>query len=294
MIKEKIFILIITILILSFSICVHELGHYMVAKHMNVLVKEFSIGFGPTIYKFQKDETNYSLKVILYGGYNKFYDDNDSDIENLNLDKTKFYQNISWNDKLFILLGGITSNLIIGFLSLFIFTKLRGEPILNDSDDREKAKTLKEKQEYIQKTVSTITYKKLGMTNSIKYTFVKCYDFIKTGFDFIKNLFTNPRKNNNECEGIVSTIKVTDTLVTTDKVFIFLLTGLINLSLAIFNILPIPPLDGGKCLIVVLDHVIGHSELLTEVITICGCCLIAAFFTLGIKNDIKNYFTHHK
>ena len=42
--------LITFIAVLGFLIFIHELGHYMAAKHVGVRVETFSIGFPPTIY----------------------------------------------------------------------------------------------------------------------------------------------------------------------------------------------------------------------------------------------------
>ena len=45
--------------LLGFLIFIHELGHFLVAKLFNVKIKQFAIGFGPTIWKKQgKSHTN--------------------------------------------------------------------------------------------------------------------------------------------------------------------------------------------------------------------------------------------
>ena len=50
-------------------VMVHEFGHFITAKMFNVYVSEFSIGFGPLIFKKKKGETEYSLRAIPFGGY---------------------------------------------------------------------------------------------------------------------------------------------------------------------------------------------------------------------------------
>lgn len=37
--------------LLGFLIFIHELGHFLVAKLFKVKIKQFAIGFGPTIWK---------------------------------------------------------------------------------------------------------------------------------------------------------------------------------------------------------------------------------------------------
>ena len=57
------------IILLGFLILIHEAGHFTVAKLCKVKVNEFSIGFGPTIWKKQGKETKYSLRLIPLGGF---------------------------------------------------------------------------------------------------------------------------------------------------------------------------------------------------------------------------------
>lgn len=51
------------------SIGLHEIGHLWPAKKFGVKVPNYAIGFGPTLYKFTRGETTYSLKLIPLGGY---------------------------------------------------------------------------------------------------------------------------------------------------------------------------------------------------------------------------------
>ena len=54
-----------SILVLSFLVFFHELGHFLAAKFFGVRVEAFSIGFGKTrILKKQIGETEYSLRPI--------------------------------------------------------------------------------------------------------------------------------------------------------------------------------------------------------------------------------------
>ena len=52
------------IFLLGFLILIHEGGHFLVAKACKIKVKEFAIGFGPTIWKKQGKETKYALRLI--------------------------------------------------------------------------------------------------------------------------------------------------------------------------------------------------------------------------------------
>jgi regulator of sigma E protease len=60
-----------TIIVLGVLIFVHELGHFLAAKAVNIEVERFSIGLGPVIWGVKKGETEYVLSAIPLGGYVK-------------------------------------------------------------------------------------------------------------------------------------------------------------------------------------------------------------------------------
>lgn len=57
------------IFVLGFLILIHEGGHFFVSKLCKVAVNEFSIGFGPVIWKKQGKQTKYTLRLIPLGGF---------------------------------------------------------------------------------------------------------------------------------------------------------------------------------------------------------------------------------
>lgn len=57
------------ILGIALSIGLHELGHYLPAKKFGVRVKQFMIGFGPTVKSWGRGETEFGIKAIPLGGY---------------------------------------------------------------------------------------------------------------------------------------------------------------------------------------------------------------------------------
>src|SRR5882724_2542257 len=53
------------------SVSLHELGHMITAKRYGMKVTKYFVGFGPTIFSFQRGETEYGLKAIPLGGFCK-------------------------------------------------------------------------------------------------------------------------------------------------------------------------------------------------------------------------------
>lgn len=61
-------------------IFIHELGHFACAKAFGVRVLSFSIGFGPKIFGFKTRETEYSFRVLPFGGYVRMLEEGRGDV----------------------------------------------------------------------------------------------------------------------------------------------------------------------------------------------------------------------
>jgi regulator of sigma E protease len=57
------------IVVFGVLISIHELGHYVMAKVMDIRVDEFSLGFGPALWQRRRGETLYAVRAIPLGGY---------------------------------------------------------------------------------------------------------------------------------------------------------------------------------------------------------------------------------
>ena len=57
------------ILMVGLVIFVHELGHFIAAKAINIYTPRFSIGFGPALFRRRRGETEYILAMLPLGGY---------------------------------------------------------------------------------------------------------------------------------------------------------------------------------------------------------------------------------
>ena len=57
------------IVILGLIICLHEAGHFYMAKKFDVLCHDYSIGMGPAIYKKKGKETTFCVRAIPIGGF---------------------------------------------------------------------------------------------------------------------------------------------------------------------------------------------------------------------------------
>lgn len=96
--------------LLGFLIFIHELGHFLVAKFFNVKIKQFAIGFGPTVWKKQGKETSYELKLIPMGGFVNMLGEEEP------VEDERAYNKKSIPKRICILLAGGLVNIIFGLL----------------------------------------------------------------------------------------------------------------------------------------------------------------------------------
>ncbi|HBP84236.1 MAG TPA: RIP metalloprotease RseP, partial [Gammaproteobacteria bacterium] len=76
--NNALFFLIAVAVLVSF----HEFGHFIVARWLGVRVLKFSVGFGKTIWRWQKSptETEYAVGAIPLGGYVRMLDEREGEV----------------------------------------------------------------------------------------------------------------------------------------------------------------------------------------------------------------------
>ncbi len=102
--------IILAILIFSVLIFIHEFGHFIAAKLSGVQVNEFAMFMGPAIVKWQRGETQYSIRCIPIGGYCAM-EGEDEDTDN-----PRSFQKAAWWKRLIILVAGSFMNFLAGVL----------------------------------------------------------------------------------------------------------------------------------------------------------------------------------
>ncbi len=123
---EKILIFIIFLGPLIFF---HELGHFFFARFFGVRVEVFSIGFGPKLFKFVKNGTEYAISLIPLGGYVKMFGDDPFAEAQLTEEEKKvaFNYKSKWA-RFWIVFGGPLANLILAYV-LYVGLMAIGEKV---------------------------------------------------------------------------------------------------------------------------------------------------------------------
>ncbi len=118
MVTAILFVLMMLVLVIP-----HEWGHLIVAKLCGVKVNEFSVGMGPLLFKTQKGETQYSVRLLPLGGYCAMEGEEEGS------DDPRAYNNKTNLQKVAILLAGVTMNVIIAILVMTIAFAISGVPV---------------------------------------------------------------------------------------------------------------------------------------------------------------------
>ena len=69
---------VVVVLVLGLMIFVHELGHFLAAKAFGVRVLVFSLGFGKRLLHWTREDTDYRISALPFGGYVKMAGDDPS------------------------------------------------------------------------------------------------------------------------------------------------------------------------------------------------------------------------
>ncbi len=196
------------IIILGFLVLIHESGHFLAARLCKIKVNEFSIGFGPLIWKKETDKTKYAIRLIPLGGYVSMLGEEERSEDEGSFSKASIPKRIA-----VVAAGGLV-NIIFAILLYVVLIAIA--------------------------TGSLFTA--IGSTGN----------FIMAMWESIKLLFTGGVTVDN----LMGPIGISGVVAQTSTFFdFFYIMALISMSLGVTNLLPFPPLDGGKILIYIIEAI---------------------------------------
>ena len=255
--------IVIGILGFLFLITIHEGGHCLVSKGLGVRVNEFSVGMGPLITQKEKNGTMYSLRLLPVGGYcaleGEFGEDmTDEEIENfVDTDPKAFVNQPFWKQFL-ILCAGSFVNFVFGFI-LFIIV------------------------------YSVVAHGQVGFGRILEVSWQDCFSMIKDIIAFLGGLF-NGTSSMDDVSGVIGIVAVVADSASYGLINVFYLIALISVNLSIMNMLPIPGLDGGRILVLIIKKLTGDrlSQKAENVINGIGMVfLLALIIFIAVKDVIK-------
>ncbi|XVG94824.1 RIP metalloprotease RseP [Eubacteriales bacterium KG127] len=319
------------ILLFVLMIFPHELGHFAVAKWVGVQVNEFALGMGPTIWKKEKGETIYSLRLVPIGGFCAMEGENDES------DNPRAFNNKSAPAKIAVLLAGAMMNVITAWLILVILSFCVGSASTTIADvnkdspaeiagikaedkiisvngsmveswgqsvkkikssrgdlilvvDRQGKKISFNVQPHNQngeKVIGIQSKLVRSPKTAISNGTIATYEMGKAMLVGFKGLITGgvSMKDVAGPVGMVSMVGQTSKL---GIQYVAGLVALVSLNLAIINLLPLPALDGGRIIFVIIRKITGKmiSDKTEGIVHMIGMALLLMLAILVTINDV--------
>jgi len=325
-------------------IFVHECGHFFAAKLFNVKVNDFAIGMGPSLVKFGKKETKYSLRLFPFGGYVAM------EGENATSDNPRNFQNKKNYEKIIISAAGSICNFLLGFIVLFIIllsqksvvvpvvdqvltpttaaeqcallpgdkilamnghsVLLAGDVVQYSVSDMDGVNEIKIRRDGKVMSVSSpvvamqnnvgdivpgigiaLTSKVPTIFDRVAYTGKFSLHFVRVVIFSVRELVGGRVKLNDVSGpvGIVSEMVEEQKENTTN---FWLLFAFIAINLAVMNLLPLPALDGGRIIFILIGIVYTLftkkklNQKIEAIINGTGLVLLLGFSAVILINDI--------
>lgn len=128
------------ILGLSILVLLHELGHFLAARAFGIKVEKFYLFFDAwniKLFRIKKGDTEYGIGWLPLGGYVKISGMIDESMDKEQLKKPpqpwEFRSKPAWQ-RLIVMIGGVTMNVILGIIIFWILTFKQGETYLPISE----------------------------------------------------------------------------------------------------------------------------------------------------------------
>ncbi|AEH45936.1 membrane-associated zinc metalloprotease [Thermodesulfatator indicus DSM 15286] len=116
------------IIVLGVLIFFHEFGHFLMARMLGVRVLVFSLGFGPKIFAWVRNGTEYRLSAIPLGGYVKLLGESPAD--ELSPEEIKYsFSHKPLKDRALIVLAGPIANFVLAWIFFVLVFTFQGKPV---------------------------------------------------------------------------------------------------------------------------------------------------------------------
>ncbi len=353
---HKVMNTIISILLFALIFCVivpvHEGGHLIAAKLLDIHVKEYIVGLGPTIFKKKIGETTYKLGCIPFGGACVFDDVITDEYGNTSVVEDKRSFSVAPpRKKIPILLAGPFANFILAYAVSVVLVSVVpwNFPIITGfTEDSAVESAGMQEGDYIKKIngkavnsqsdVSLFLAENNGDDVVIEYTRnrevhtayvvpklndegryvigmyigkrvtisgLQVFKYATYNVDFsIRTTYTafkmlvKGQSDNVKIQGPIGMVQNVEQEYTESAkggigniiISMLNLTMTLSISLGIFNLLPIPGLDGGR-VAMNLFNVIKGSPVSKEKelkLTLIGFAMIAVLFIATLISDVAN------
>lgn len=322
---------ILVLIMIGITVCIHEMGHVLLAKKHKVSVEAMDFGFGPKLYSRNLKGTKVSLKLFLVGAATVFGDDTLMTTYNCRKDMYLVLK---------ITLAGVLLNFFIG-MSLMTFANsqlgvtvvdIKRDSMLSDLGIENKDRVIRIDESQLYKTDSVQkellknnrsdfdvfvfrdgAIKKIDVNdfNVQKWTIYdeestlvglkKWMSDIEFTFWEIKSMLGFVIRMPLRLSGITSPIGISSTMgerfgsyVESNSRIVsffygFWFLGFLNIMIGFMNLFPLPFLDGGKAVTLLLELIVGKRIEFFKWVHFIGLALFLAFGMYLLLRDLVKF-----
>ena len=307
------------IVLFGVLITVHELGHFLAAKGTGMLVTEFSIGFGPRLFQKKVGETLYSLRLCPLRAYNRIAAIEPGEaFMNFLLPFLIFFGVFAFSGLTLPVNEPVVGSLMEGYPGAEAGLKagdrlvsINGrklekwndinalvqqngpEPgqVVIDRNGTERTVVLKprydgESHRFLIGVRPRVEHRQLSLGESLKTAALAVGRTTAAMVDGLRKMITG--KVNADIAGPIGVAHMAGDVAAQGAVPYLEFMAFLSLNLAVLNLVPIPALDGGQFLVLVVEGILGHAlaPKAKEVIQMIGVGCIVALTIFATLHDL--------
>lgn len=342
------------ILVFGGVVLVHEWGHFILARRNGIRVLEFAIGMGPKLWSKKVNGTEYSIRLLPIGGFNRMLSREEEEqlrqageeVPEYEPGPGSYYEDAAPWRRLLVLAAGPAMNVVLGFALLVVLLSgqellatrqvaqvdpdsqaaasgLQAEDLIlevngrhcfvyqdiyyelertsNDQADilvrRNGEKVLLENVKFDRVTMEDgysyldIGFKVYGVEPGLlttpKAAFQYTIYYAKYIFTSLFDLFTG-RVGINNLSGPVGIVSAINEAVMMGWDEVLNMAILISINLGIFNLIPIPGLDGGQIIFTGVEAVLRRpiSAKIRNAVNMAGLMALIFLAIFATYQDI--------
>jgi membrane-associated protease RseP (regulator of RpoE activity) len=223
--------------LLSVLVVLHEAGHYAVARRAGMRPTEFFVGFGPVIWaRTTAGGLRWGVKAIPAGGYVKIPGMGPREEVEASLEPYT-YRAASRPRRLAVILAGVAVNLVVAVVLFATQVMMTAEPRVGPVDALDEG---------------------VSMTSEVLTATVEGLGGLVVGIGDYAGSVAAGGVPEHRMMSPIGGAQLTDGILEDDPSKLLLLTGVFSASLALLNLLPLLPLDGGHAALVVAEGALAR------------------------------------
>ena len=282
------------LVVFSILIVAHEFGHFYAARKCGVKVLEFALGMGKRVFGKKVGETEYNFNAIPFGGFVRMLGEEEKSDDPRSFEKAKLWK------RMIITLAGVFMNFVLAIGILTFLFSVGTNPILVSKADLERAVesglvTLSEPNEEGVRKVLSMQEQKFPLGEAFIFSIKETGRISVAILEKVGEIPIEIIENHRLPEGLsgpVGIAEVTHKIVPMGILELMKLTALLSISLGVFNLLPIPALDGGRFIFQLLELITFRrpNPKWENYVHYAGFMILMGLLVVVTWNDIMRIF----